>query len=155
MTHSTPHFFVIMALFGGLLISDSATGRAHDAHSGGMKHSAYTSNRPVVLAQATAVDCRPGDSTVACCIKKHPGDPAGACGATQSEVDQVLRAVRAGSDADDDDYSNNSSLPEWKQDCIRNYNRCLDRGWIGKCDDCLRRCEGQHEWPRDMCRARR
>ncbi|MET0404473.1 MAG: hypothetical protein ABW123_18820 [Cystobacter sp.] len=101
------------------------------------------------------MDCRPGDSTVACCIKKHPGDPAGACGATQSEVDQVLRAVRAGSDADDDDYSNNSSLPEWKQDCIRNYNRCLDRGWIGKCDDCLRRCEGQHEWPRDMCKARK
>ena len=100
----------------------------------------------VALAQASTMDCRPGDSTVVCCIKKHPRDPAGACGATPSEVEQVLRAVRSDADADDDDYSNNASLPEWKQACIRQYNRCQDRKWMGNCNDCLRRCEGQQEW---------
>lgn len=74
-------------------------------------------------------------------------------GATQSEVDQVLRAACA--DADDDDYSNNDSLPEWKQDCIRKYNRCQDRRWMGNCHDCMRLCEGQHEWPEEMCKPRR
>jgi hypothetical protein len=103
-----------------------------------------------MLAQTATMDCRPGDSTVACCIKKHPQDPVGACGATQSEVSQVLRAVRA----DEDEYANNKSLPEWKQDCIRDYNDCVNDGWTGKCDDCLRRCEGQHEWPNDMCKPR-
>jgi hypothetical protein len=88
-----------------------------------------------------------------CCIKKHPLDPVGACGATQSEVEQVLRAARA--DADDDDYSNNASLPEWKQDCIRKYNRCQDRKWTGKCDDCMRLCEGQRAWPEEMCKPRK
>jgi len=108
-------------------------------------HYTYTSSRPVVLAQAATMDCRPSDSTMTCCIKKHPQDAVGACGATQSEVDQVLRAARA--DADDDDYSNNDSLPEWKQDCIRKYNRCQDRKWTGNCHDCMRLCEGQQKWP--------
>lgn len=106
----------------------------------------------LVLAQAPTMDCRPGDSTLSCCIKKHPQDPVGACGATPSEVEQVLKATRA--DADDDDYSNNASLPQWKQDCIRNYNRCQDRGWTGKCDDCLRLCEGQQKWPSSKCHAK-
>jgi hypothetical protein len=89
-----------------------------------------------------------------CCIKKHPLDPVGACGASPSEVEQVLRAVRADEDEDEDDFANNASLPEWKQECIRLYVRCQNRGWTGKCDDCLRYCEGQHDWPRDWCHPR-
>jgi hypothetical protein len=27
--------------------------------------------------------------------------------------------------------------------------------WTGNCHDCLRRCEGQHEWPSDMCKPRK
>jgi hypothetical protein len=154
MKYLTSSVSLGMALVWGAFASGCSAGRAHYAYSGGTTHYTYTSSRPVVLAQAATMDCRPSDSTMTCCIKKHPQDPVGACGATQSEVDQVLRVVRAGSDADDDDYSNNASLPEWKQDCIRKYNRCQDRKWTGKCDDCLRRCEGQHEWPRDMCKPR-
>jgi hypothetical protein len=88
-----------------------------------------------------------------CCIKKHPHDPVGACAASPSEVEQVLRAMRV--DEDEDDFANNASLPEWKQECIRNYNRCQNRGWTGKCDDCLRYCEGQHEWPDHWCHPRK
>jgi len=99
-------------------------------------------------------DCRPVDSTMTCCIKKHPYDPAGACGASPSEVEQALRAVRMDEDEDEDedDFANNASLPEWKQKCIRYYNDCRNLGWTGKCDDCLRYCEGQHgKWPFHWC----
>jgi len=145
-------FFIIEALLWGFLTSGCSASRAHDASSGGA-HYAYTSSRPVILAQAATMDCRPGDSTMTCCIKKHPQDPIGSCGATQSEVDQVLRAVRTGSDAND--FANNESLPEWKQECIRYYNDCQNKGWTGNCHDCLRRCEGQHEWPFSMCDERK
>jgi hypothetical protein len=100
-------------------------------------------------------DCRPGDSTMACCIKKHPYDPVGACGASPSEIEQALRAVRSDEDEDEDDFANNASLPRWKQKCIRYYNACVNDRWTGKCDDCLRRCEGQHEWPFEMCDERK
>jgi hypothetical protein len=92
-----------------------------------------------------------------CCIKKHPYDPVGACGASPSEVEQVLRAVRSDvdEDEDEDDFSNNASLPKWKQKCIRYYNDCQNQRWRGKCDDCLRYREGQHDWPRDWCYPRK
>lgn len=88
-----------------------------------------------------------------CCIKKHPYDPVGACAATPSEVEQALKAVRA--DEDDEDFSNNADLPDWKQKCIRHYYDCRQRGWTGKCDDCLRYCEGQvGDWPFNWCNKR-
>lgn len=31
------------------------------------------------------------------------------------------------------------------------YVKCKNQGWVGNCYDCLRRCEGQHKWPEDMC----
>lgn len=90
-----------------------------------------------------------------CCIKKHPYDPVGACGATPSEVEQALRAVRADVDVDEDDFANIKDLPEWKQRCIKGYYSCQQYGWTGNCYDCLRYCEGQHEWPIRKCRPRR
>jgi hypothetical protein len=145
--------FVGLALLWGVFVSGCSAGRAHYAYSGGTTRYAYTSNRPAVLAQSATMECRPSDSTMTCCIKKHPQDPVGACGATQSEVDQVLRAVRAGSDVDEDedDFSNNASLPKWKQKCIEAYNDCQNDGWTGDCHDCLRLCEGQHKWPTKKC----
>ena len=90
-----------------------------------------------------------------CCIKKHPHDPVGACGATASESEQVLKAVRADVYEDEDDFANNASLPEWKQKCIRYYNDCINRRWTGKCDDCFRYCEGQQgKWPLHWCDKR-
>ena len=90
-----------------------------------------------------------------CCIKKYPQDPVGACGATSSEVEQVLRVVRTGSDVDEiedeDDFANNASLPKWKQKCIETYNDCVNDAWTGDCHDCLRLCEGQRKWPTKSC----
>jgi hypothetical protein len=158
MKNLTSCLFVIGALLWGVLTSGCSAGRAPYAYSGGTTHYVYTSNSPVVLAQAATMDCRPSDSTMTCCIKKHPQDPVGACGATQSEVDQVLRAVRAGSDVDEgedeDDFSNNASLPKWKQKCIENYNECVEDDWTGNCHDCLRLCEGQHKWPSGKCHGK-
>jgi len=91
-----------------------------------------------------------------CCIKKHPYDPVGACGASPSEVEQVLRAVRSDVGEDEDDFANDASLPEWKQRCMRYYYDCQQEGWTGKCDDCLRYCEGQQgDWPFNKCDRRR
>jgi hypothetical protein len=92
---------------------------------------------------------------MACCIKKHPYDPVGACGASPSEVEQVLRAVRSDVDEEeDDDFSNNASLPKWKQKCIENYNECVEDDWTGNCHDCMRLCEGQHKWPSGKCHGK-
>jgi hypothetical protein len=94
-------------------------------------------------------DC--GNNTMTCCIQKHSYDPAGACGATASDIELALRAVRA----DEDDFANNAALPEWKQKCIKYYNDCRNLGWTGKCDDCLRYCEGQlGKWPFHWCTKR-
>ncbi len=152
MKNSTSCLFVIGAVLWGVFTSGCSASRAYYAYSRGTQYT-FTSSRPAVLAQAATMDCRPTDSTMICCIKKHPYDPVGACGATPSEVEQVLRAARA--DADDDDYSNNASLPQWKQECIRNFNRCQDRRWTGNCHDCMRLCEGQHAWPEELCKARK
>jgi hypothetical protein len=49
------------------------------------------------------------------------------------------------------DDSHNADLPEWKRECIRFYGDCKDAKFTGPCYECLRRCEGQQEWPLDMC----
>jgi hypothetical protein len=119
--------------------------------------------RPTNLAQSLAVDCRPGDSSVVCCIKKFPTTARESCGATASEVAAVLNGARVLHQAakaeeekeNTDDFANNAHLPEWKQECIRSYVDCKNEGWTGSCYDCLRTCEGQREWPRSKCRERR
>ncbi len=151
MENLTSSLFISGSLLLGVFTSGCSAGKEYYAYSGGTTRYAYTSNLPVVLAQAATMDCRPSDSTMTCCIKKHPQDPVGACGATRSEVEQVLRSVRAGSDVDEDDFSNNASLPKWKQKCIEAYNDCQTDGWTGDCHDCLRLCEGQHKWPTKKC----
>jgi hypothetical protein len=108
-----------------------------------------------------AVDCKPGESSVVCCIKKFPTTAAESCGASATEVAEILNGARvlneAAKDAEvgTDDFANNADLPEWKQQCIRNYVSCKSEGWTGDCYACIRYCEGQQEWPRDKCRERK
>lgn len=92
MKHLTFIVFFGVALLWGLFASGCSARRVHSICSDGTH---CTSRRPIPLAQAATMDCRPGDSTLTCCIKKHPNDPVGACGATPSEVEQVsgLRAL--------------------------------------------------------------
>lgn len=123
---------------------------------------------PTQLAQSAVNACRPGDPSLVCCIKKFPSTAMESCGATLEEVAEVLSGVRvlneaaeatehadAAEDAaqgKEDDFANNAHLPAWKQRCIKNYYACQQEpDWTGPCYDCLRRCEGQREWPIAMC----
>jgi hypothetical protein len=110
-----------------------------------------------------SASCRPGDSTVACCIKNYPLSPAESCAASPDEILKTLAAMDAafqstkytedeGDEDDAADFANNAHLPPWKQECIRNFVLCkTKRDWFGPCYDCLRRCEGQHQWPFSLC----
>jgi hypothetical protein len=94
---------------------------------------------------------------VVCCIKKFRATAAESCGATASEVAEVLNGTRVLNEAiqeataGDDDFANNASLPEWKRQCIKDYVSCKQQGRAGNCYDCLRYCEGQRAWPDDRC----
>ncbi|HZI09443.1 MAG TPA: hypothetical protein VE153_03570 [Myxococcus sp.] len=46
-------------------------------------------------ATAAAASCRPGDSTMTCCIKKHPLSPAESCAASQKEILAALMVLEA------------------------------------------------------------
>jgi hypothetical protein len=109
------------------------------------------------VAGCAASLCQPGEPSVNCCIKKFPLSPVESCGVTEAEALGVLSGILVAAGAataagDEDDFANNAHLPEWKQECIRNYVACKSRpGWKGPCYDCLRRCEGQQQWPFRMC----
>ncbi|NTX17431.1 hypothetical protein HUA76_42340 [Myxococcus sp. CA056] len=88
-----------------------------------------------------------------CCLQSHPGNPA-ACGFTDAEAAIILAAaatatsvLATSSEGDDPDEG-------WRQHCIDNYVRCKSQKkprWVGPCYDCLRNCEGQHQWPYELC----
>ncbi|WP_225411217.1 hypothetical protein [Stigmatella hybrida] len=103
---------------------------------------------------------------MSCCIQKNPLTPAASCGASAQDIAEALTGAKAlhqaakmeeAASADatreqEDDFANNAHLPEWKQECIRNYVACQNEtDWQGPCYDCLRRCEGQQDWPFGMC----
>lgn len=95
---------------------------------------------------------------MSCCIKKYPLSPAESCAASREDILATLmgmsaahEATRDTEDEGVDDFANNSQLPEWKQRCIRGFVDCETKRWTGNCYNCLRRCEGQHDWPIGMC----
>jgi hypothetical protein len=111
---------------------------------------------------AYALSCQPGEPSTDCCIKKFPLSPMENCNASLSEANKVLFAMavamtaQAGdhSPEDSDEFANNRDLPEWKQRCIKSYYECVNKSWKGDCYACIRRCEGQQDWPVRMCRPR-
>ncbi len=113
------------------------------------------------MAGCAAALCQPGEPSVNCCIKKFPLSPVEGCAATEAEALLVLNGLRMAYEAaqntgdKEDDFANNTHLPEWKQRCIRSYVDCKNEGWMGSCYQCLRYCEGQQEWPFNQCRKRR
>ncbi|XXF78006.1 hypothetical protein P2318_33910 [Myxococcaceae bacterium GXIMD 01537] len=109
----------------------------------------------------SASSCRPGDSTVTCCIKNFPLSPAESCAASPEEILKTLAFMEAAfqaeeyiEDEDIDDFANNAHLPEWKQQCIKGFVDCQNKGWMGNCYQCLRFCEGQRAWPIQSCKPR-
>ncbi|WP_375760944.1 hypothetical protein [Corallococcus exercitus] len=122
------------------LASVSCSGGAHAQVS-----DTQPSATAVYLAQA---QCGPNDSSISCCVKTHPGNPA-RCGATDLEAEDILLFARAAEELSRD-------LPEWKRICLETYVQCQEDHWTGSCYDCFRYCEGQRgEWPDDSCRPKR
>ncbi len=39
----------------------------------------------------------------------------------------------------------------YRQHCIDMYVLCQHRKWSGNCHDCLRYCQGQKQWPFNIC----
>lgn len=117
-----------------------------------------------LLAQAAPADCRLGDSTMLCCIKKHPHDPVGACGATPSDLDAAVRAGarleqalqrRTGDDAEEEDEEADDPDEGWREHCRDTYVQCrgqMNPRWKGDCYACFRLCEGQRQWPFHLCK---
>jgi len=87
---------------------------------------------------------------MSCCIQNHPLTPVHSCGADPSEAAKILEALGQFAAAAQV-LETAGRLPKWKKECIDKYVRCQNQGWVGNCYDCLRRCEGQHQWPEDMC----
>ncbi|WP_226993912.1 hypothetical protein [Myxococcus hansupus] len=111
------------------------------------------SSRRDTYALATCTD------TVTCCIQRNPGMPE-ACGLSASEAASHMAGVKMAVEAVGDvpvvwDDTHNAELPEWKRRCIRNYGDCKEGLFAGPCYDCLRMCEGQQDWPLDMCGPKR
>lgn len=112
---------------------------------------------------AYTLNCRPGEPSTDCCIKKFPLSPVESCGVELSEANKVLfgmatiMTLQEGDQPKEgaDEFVNNQELPEWKQRCIKGYYDCVNEGWTGDCYACIRRCEGQQAWPLRMCRPRR
>jgi hypothetical protein len=149
--------FLRLGVVWGLLVSGFSTG----AHS--------TESQPTLLAQAAVTDCRPGESSMVCCIKKYPWDPVGACAASREEVARVLRALETAHEAVKEDEEEaiqrakevaaEEDDPDegWREHCRDTYVLCRDQKkprWKGNCYDCFRWCEGQRQWPFHMCRQK-
>jgi hypothetical protein len=106
-------------------------------------------------AQAVVVNCGPTDSTVSCCIKKHPGAPE-ACGLTPSDAADILNGVKVVSEAMPQEVPRKEDgMPGWKKRCIDAYVACKEESWTGSCYDCFRYCEGQQDWPIEQCFRRK
>jgi hypothetical protein len=99
-----------------------------------------------------------------CCIKKYPYDALGACGATASDIAEALKTgstlenalQRRSDEGADEGEGEDADDPEegWREHCRDNYVRCKDQKkprWFGNCHDCFRWCEGQRQWPFQMC----
>jgi hypothetical protein len=124
---------------------------------------------PIYLAQSAGADCRPGDPSLLCCIKKFPLTPVESCGATAAEVAEVLNGVKALNEATQSaaneaveadsgkDATAEGDDPDggWRQHCRDTYVACKDqKGWVGDCYSCFRYCEGQRQWPFHLCTRR-
>ena len=131
-----------------LALAALALGCSGSAHSPASRRDYYV--------QATCAD------SVSCCVQRNPGNPE-ACGLSASEAASFMAGAKAADSAAAEtdgatqewDDSHNAALPDWKRQCIRAYGDCKDGRYTGPCYDCFRMCEGQQDWPLNMCRPRK
>jgi len=120
---------------------------------GGCASTSSTHHQVLYLAQ-NVVECGPTDSTVSCCIKQHPGDPerCGIAAPPKPDVEDTVRAAQAASESPKDKEADPDE--GYRDHCIGMYVLCQQRKWSGNCHDCLRYCQGQKQWPFNVCGKR-
>lgn len=91
--------------------------------------------------------CSPTDSTLSCCVKNNPFNPE-RCGATPEEAAVIFTAAAALA------YAATVEDSAQNQRCIDTYVKCIEQRWTGNCYDCMRYCQGQHQWPLQLCAPR-
>jgi len=119
-------------------------------------------NPPTYLAPLTCWDSE------SCCVERNPFTAVESCGADPTRVVSILKrlaeayaTLESTSGAETPPTAEGTEttqaeaaaqrVPPWKKKCIEKYVRCVNENWAGRCDGCLRRCEGQREWPQHMC----
>jgi hypothetical protein len=91
---------------------------------------------------------------MSCCIQNHPFTFVESCGADPFQAARILEALGMLDAAAHAREAVGRKEPPWKKECRRNYNKCINDGWVGtwNCVDCFRFCEGQQgKWPEDRC----
>ncbi|ADO74477.1 uncharacterized protein STAUR_6720 [Stigmatella aurantiaca DW4/3-1] len=101
------------------------------------------------------MECRPGDSSMVCCIKKFSLTSIERCGATAAEMAEVLNGVKvleevaqqeSGQLAGTEKESAEDEPDEgWREHCRETYVLCRDQKkprWVGDCYACFRYGEG-------------
>ncbi|QSQ25364.1 hypothetical protein JY651_10735 [Pyxidicoccus parkwayensis] len=100
------------------------------------------------------VNCGPNDNTVSCCVKKNVGNPE-MCGLSKADATLIVAMLKGVESAVPEEEPDEDDPNEgWRDQCINLYVACKQRGWSGKCDDCLRWCQGQKQWPFHKCTSR-
>lgn len=106
------------------------------------------------LAQSAVVSCKPGESSVVCCIKKWGPESCGVGAAEAAGLLDGARVLNEAAQADSEDVAASADAG-WKQHCMDTYVACKNqKGWEGDCYECFRNCEGQREWPFHLCSRR-
>ena len=113
--------------------------------------------------------CQPGEPTVNCCVKKFPLTPEQSCGIPAAEAAALLKAMEMANEAAEEEAASEKDEatkevtqddPDegWREHCRDSYVQCRDQKkprWVGDCYACFRSCEGQRQWPFDLCYPKR
>lgn len=113
--------------------------------------------------------CQLGEPSVNCCVKKFPLTPEQSCGVRGSEAAALLQAMEMASEVTEEDFAAETDEtiegaktddPDegWREHCRDTYVLCRDQKkprWEGDCYACFRYCEGQKQWPYDLCHPKK
>ena len=157
--HDVRRFTYALVLWGCLLgaVGCSAT-QAAQPGTGGSGFAEPTAQSSGAIAQgggaiAQNPECNQTDSTVSCCLKMHPGDPA-RCGAVAPNVrppkqqpNRLPPPVKIPSV--EEKKRRRKACQEYYEQCIAKGGEDLERFTEGhtRCQDCYGECEKTGVWP--------
>jgi hypothetical protein len=107
---------------------------------------------------AQSPECNQTDSTISCCLKKHPGEYE-RCGATAPKQPPKKPPKEKPKRLPPLTDLTPEEAREREEQCRETYYRCLDlggeyerRGMYGKtiCQSCWQRCKAEGSWPQEV-----